>query len=104
MNELPDLPPAPRRTRPLPPAGLEAAIHEGRRRQVRFLGAAGGVVTAVAVVTALVAASPSRSDDSLQYAGDPTPPPVASAAASPSSDAPPAPEPTPVPAASGGAQ
>ena len=41
MSELPDLPPAPRHHRPLPPGGLESAMRDGRRRQVRFLGVTG---------------------------------------------------------------
>ena len=72
MSELPDLPRAPRRTRPLPPGGLETAVREGRRRRTRFLGATGGAVTAAVLVISAVVASPSASNDSLQFA-DPTP-------------------------------
>lgn len=111
MSELPDLPPLPRRTRPLPPGGLEAAVADGRRRRNRFLGMTGGGATALALVLALAVSTPGQSQDSLRVA-DPEatasaePEPDPSAAAEPTSEAAEprqaTPEPTPEPQQSPG--
>ena len=103
MSELPDLPPAPRRTRPLPPGGLDGALREGRRRRTRFLGATGGVATAAVLVLALVAAGPS-SQQSLQYADDPTPSAAPEQSAQPSPGATASPDAGPAPYGSPEAQ
>lgn len=102
MTELPELPPRPERTRPLPPHGLERALSAGRRRRAQFLGgtAAGGTLTVVMVVALL--ASPGGRSDSLQVAS-PAPEPVASTAGTPEPSTEPSPgtaaEPSPAPGA-----
>ena len=103
MSELPELPPTARRTRPLPPGGLDDAVRNGRRRRNRFLGATGGVATAAVLVLALTAAAPA-SQQSLQYADDPTPAPTASQGAEPAPAATASPDAQPAPAGSPDAQ
>lgn len=97
MTELPELPPRPTRTRPLPPHGLEQALSAGRRRRTQFLGgtAAGGTL-AVVMVAALLATPGGRSD-SLQVA---SPPPQPAASDDPSPGPPAAPSPAPTGAGS----
>ena len=89
MSEIPELPPLPRQSRPLPPGGLESAMTGGRRRRNRFLGAAGGTTTALALVVAALVTVPGDRNDSLQFAD-----PEATASASPQPDVEPAPQPS----------
>ena len=65
MSELPELPPAPRLTRPLPAGGLDAAIAGGRRRRQRALAVGGGTTMALAVAVAAVVALPGGGSDEL---------------------------------------
>lgn len=77
MSELPELPPAPRRVRPLMQGGLEAAIASGRRRRQRVMAATGGAGAALILVVATVLVQPSDArPDSLQFAETPTPAPT----------------------------
>lgn len=76
MSELPELPSAPRRTRPLPAGGLEAALTAGARRRHRAMSAAVGVATAVALVLAAAITLPDTGrPDSLEVAETPAPAP-----------------------------
>lgn len=77
MSEIPELPPRTPLSRPVPAGGLERAVTAGRRRRNRFVGAAGGVTTALVLVVAAGVLSPAPSNDSLQFA-DPTPSPAPS--------------------------
>ena len=104
MSELPELPPLTRRTRSVPPGGLEAVMRGGRRRRAQFLGAAGGGTGALVLVLALVAAGPSPRDESLQFGGDPTPTASAEASPEPSTAADPTPVPEDSPAPGGAPQ
>ncbi|MCU1591234.1 MAG: hypothetical protein JWP11_2490, partial [Frankiales bacterium] len=72
MSELPELPRVPRRVRPLPAGGIDAAVRAGRRRRNRAAVAAGGSVTAVALVVAVALVAPGSHDETLQPA-HPTP-------------------------------
>ena len=77
MSELPELPPAPRRVRPLMQGGLEAAMVSGRRRRQRAMAATGGAGAALVLVVAAVLVQPSDGrPDSLQVAETPTPAPT----------------------------
>jgi hypothetical protein len=101
MSQLPELPPIPRHTRPVPAHGVQAAISVGRSRRNRVVGVAGGTVTASAVVLALLATTPGSSRESLQPAD--RQPPVGGAAA-PTRTAPPTPQPAAAAARAGAAQ
>lgn len=50
MTELPDLPPLGPLSRPAPEGALDGVIARGRRRRQRFVGVAGGGMTAILVV------------------------------------------------------
>lgn len=77
MSELPELPPAPRRTRPLIQGGLEAAMTSGRRRRQRAMAATGGAGAALVLVIAAALVQPGgQRPDSLQVARTPTPLPT----------------------------
>ena len=95
MSELPDLPPAPRHTRPVPAGGLAAAVAAGRRRRARFAAGAGaGTALTALVLVGLLSVSATQSD-SLRTA---SPGPQASPSLvvpDPSARAEPSPEPTP---------
>jgi hypothetical protein len=94
MTELPELPPAPRRTRPLPAGGLEGAIAAGRSRRHRALAAASGTATALALVVAGVVVLPGGGPDSLSVARKPAPAPAPTSAPADSAETT---EPAPVP-------
>lgn len=87
MSELPELPPAPRRTGPLPSGGLEAAVREGRRRRHRAMAGAAVAVLGVALVVPSLGLLPDRGGDRLDVvdAPDPTPPPTTPPAEPPTS-------------------
>lgn len=72
MSEIPELPTHRPLTRPVPEGGLEAALRTGRRRRNRFVGAAGGLTTALVLVVAAGLLAPAPTNDSLQFA-DPSP-------------------------------
>ncbi len=85
MSELPELPPAPRNSRPLLPGGLESAVAGGRRRRQRALAIAGGAGSTLALLIAALVVQPGSSrPDSLQIAERPT----ASPGPSPAADVP----------------
>jgi hypothetical protein len=107
MSSLPELPPLPPRTRPLPPGGLEAAISTGRVRRHRALAAAGGATTALSLVVAAVLSLPGARSDSLTIADGRTPAPSVTGTAEPQLLPEPSPSPagaTPGPGASGSAR
>lgn len=96
MSELPDLPPAPRRTRPLPEGGLEAVVSAGRARRARALAA--GTTTTLALVLAGVLVQPTGALDALNAAFRPAPVPTVAPSSAPASEPPvasPAPAPEP---------
>lgn len=70
MSELPELPPVPRRVRPLPPGGLDAAIRAGRRRRNGVLGAVGGAGMAGVVILVVVFGGSNGGADALLPATD----------------------------------
>lgn len=86
MSELPDLPPPPRRSRPVPDGGLDAVLAAGRARRTR--GAAAATTTALALVVAGVLVQPTAALQSLNAAFRPGP------AASPERTQVPPPRPT----------
>lgn len=95
MSELPELPPPPGRSRPLPAGGLQAALSDGRRRRVRALtGAAGGGAALAIAVAALAVVPGADRADSLRFADTPTPAPTSTVADPDTTDAAATPEPS----------
>jgi hypothetical protein len=84
VSEIPELPPVPDRTRPLPPGGLDAAVTEGARRRGQALRVLGGGGAAVVLVAVAVAVLPGGGKDTLgvtprsaPFASSPSAQPVA---------------------------